>query len=67
MYAIETKGLTRCFGPVQALSGLDLAVPEGGLICSPGRQRRGEIHCDQNSDRSSASHRWRGPGFWGTM
>lgn len=22
MYAIETKGLTRCFGPVQALSGL---------------------------------------------
>ena len=31
MYAIETKGLTRCFGPVQALSGLDLAVPEGAL------------------------------------
>lgn len=31
MYAIETKGLTRCFGPVRALSGLDLAVPEGTL------------------------------------
>ena len=27
MNAVETKGLTKHFGPVQALSGLDLAVP----------------------------------------
>lgn len=31
MNAVETKGLTKHFGPVQALSGLDLAVPAGTL------------------------------------
>lgn len=31
MNAVETKGLTKQFGSVQALSGLDLAVPAGTL------------------------------------
>lgn len=41
MYAIETKGLTRCFGPVQALSGLDLAVRKGPYMLSWASTARG--------------------------
>jgi daunorubicin resistance ABC transporter ATP-binding subunit len=30
--AIETEGLAKSFGPTQALSGLDLTVPRGGIL-----------------------------------
>lgn len=29
MFAVETSGLTRCFGPVRAVDGLDLRVEAG--------------------------------------
>ena len=30
--AIETERLAKSFGPTQALSGLDLTVPQGGIL-----------------------------------
>lgn len=36
MNAVEAKGLTKQFGSVQALSGLDLAVPAGTLYAQLG-------------------------------
>jgi ABC-2 type transport system ATP-binding protein len=41
-YAIETRGLTRTFGSVEALHDLDLSVPEGAAVALLGRSGAGK-------------------------
>ena len=42
MIAIEAEGLRKSFGKVQALRGLDLAVPEGGVCALLGPNGAGK-------------------------
>lgn len=41
-YAIKTKGLTRHFGSIKAVNGIDLNVPGGRSLRFPRAKRRGQ-------------------------
>jgi len=44
--AIEIAGLTRSFGKVEALRGLDVTVPQGSVCGFLGRNGAGAALCD---------------------
>ncbi len=39
---VEVEGITRSFGETQALRGVDLAVPEGGVVALLGPNGAGK-------------------------
>ena len=49
MNAIEIQGLTKRYGPITAVDGLDLTVRQGGAVRPAGGQRRRKDHHHQNA------------------
>ena len=54
---IEAEGLTKHFGDVEALAGLDLAVPSGQVLAILGPQRRGQDHVDPHDRHAHPTDR----------
>ena len=53
--AIVMRGISKRFGPVQALSEVDLTVGQGEGSRACRRKRRGQIDADENSRGSASS------------
>jgi len=48
--AIATEGLTRRFGALTAVDGINLQVESGQFFWVPGPEWRGKIHHHKNAD-----------------
>ena len=64
MSVIATQGLTKKFGDLVAVDGLDLEIPKGGVVGFVGPERLWEVHHYTDAARVHHPDGGRGASAW---